>query len=680
MEWLESMASYGQENTANGENVGEDEDEDFYGNGHTNGTTAAGSDTLPGATNGSGHLNASSIEKPNEHNSAANTLVEPPIVLPPNVAELRAANQKKADELRAKLLAQRQKTPLKQQSRANTPSKAFNTATPTPQVDTPILRLTAEQRPTPSKPTEQQEAKEEDVYGIDTLLAEGKAAAEANKERQAAPAQQNSQSPRLDAPFNDAQQSQDPRQNAVLSSTARPPTTAGAAQDNVAANHEQKLQDLRHSPVLSSKVDPPAADSTKASADTQPRRTNKVTDAYYADLAMWLEITGYHDVEYRNSKLSTFKERKELEAEAARIQARLDKLQETEQATIQSLRTARAHAPANTQRPALPDTIQATPAKEQTRTVSNALNGVKRAHSPEPVQASKARKDESPGGFRIRGINGSPDTRGRPARGRFEDYSPPSTGRPDRRPSYPDVRRYPVEDRNGRSAFPPADSRDASLERRQSYYKQEPRTDAAERDRFMPPPGRHSPKGSNRGRRPYRGGRDDDSGSYRTIYRGSGGLDLRRGGVRYFMIKSWNGSNVENAMQDGLWATQEKNQQLLTEAYETSRHVILLFSVNKSVAFQGYALMASPPDPSLPKPAFCTKLNWATSPAFKLQWLATTPVHFRFVGHLKNTFNVDEDDRPMAVLIGKDGQEISSDAGMGVVEILDEAEAERVAA
>lgn len=54
------------------------------------------------------------------------------------------------------------------------------------------------------------------------------------------------------------------------------------------------------------------------------------------------------------------------------------------------------------------------------------------------------------------------------------------------------------------------------------------------------------------------------------------------------MIKSWNHDNVLQAMKDGLWATQEKNEQLLTEAFHTSRHVILLFSVNRSMAFQGY--------------------------------------------------------------------------------------------
>lgn len=84
--------------------------------------------------------------------------------------------------------------------------------------------------------------------------------------------------------------------------------------------------------------------------------------------------------------------------------------------------------------------------------------------------------------------------------------------------------------------------------------------------------------------------------------------------------------------------------------------------------------MTSPPSPAIRKPSFCDKLNWGTSSAFSLRWLATTPVHFRMVGHLKNTCNPDEEGKPRAVLVGKDGQEISQDAGMGVVWILDEVE------
>jgi hypothetical protein len=63
------------------------------------------------------------------------------------------------------------------------------------------------------------------------------------------------------------------------------------------------------------------------------------------------------------------------------------------------------------------------------------------------------------------------------------------------------------------------------------------------------------------------------------------------------MIKSWCSDNVTQAMKDGLWATQEKNQGLLTEAFHTSRHVILLFSVNRSMAFQGYVRADTPIPP-----------------------------------------------------------------------------------
>lgn len=80
--------------------------------------------------------------------------------------------------------------------------------------------------------------------------------------------------------------------------------------------------------------------------------------------------------------------------------------------------------------------------------------------------------------------------------------------------------------------------------------------------------------------------------------------------------------------------------------------------------------MASPPLPTLPLPTFCRKLKWPTSPAFRIRWICITPVHFRFVGHLKNTMNLGEDGEPHAVLVGKDGQEVSREAGEGVVEIL----------
>ncbi|KER00183.1 hypothetical protein AUEXF2481DRAFT_143 [Aureobasidium subglaciale EXF-2481] len=134
--------------------------------------------------------------------------------------------------------------------------------------------------------------------------------------------------------------------------------------------------------------------------------------------------------------------------------------------------------------------------------------------------------------------------------------------------------------------------------------------------------------------------------------------------------------NIIEAQRDGVWATQEKNTNLFTDAYKNCRSVVLLFSVNKSMAFQGAAVMTGPPSPTVPLPLFCRKLKWPTSPPFKIRWLCTTPVHFKFVGHLRDTMNLRDDGEPHAVLVGKDGQEVNPSAGHGVVKILKERDEE----
>ena len=87
--------------------------------------------------------------------------------------------------------------------------------------------------------------------------------------------------------------------------------------------------------------------------------------------------------------------------------------------------------------------------------------------------------------------------------------------------------------------------------------------------------------------------------------------------------------------------------------------------------------MTSPPDLRIPRPTFARALNWKTSPAFRIAWISTTPVQFRYVGHLRNILNRDELGEPRAVLVGKDGQEICEKAGAGVVRMLEDAEAVR---
>lgn len=85
--------------------------------------------------------------------------------------------------------------------------------------------------------------------------------------------------------------------------------------------------------------------------------------------------------------------------------------------------------------------------------------------------------------------------------------------------------------------------------------------------------------------------------------------------------------------------------------------------------------MTSEPNTSLTKPAFCSELNFVSSPAFTLEWFTTMPLYFHHVRHIKNTMNLDDSGVPSAVVVGRDGQEIEPLAGRALCEILDDVQA-----
>ncbi|KAF7300295.1 hypothetical protein HMN09_00912600 [Mycena chlorophos] len=67
---------------------------------------------------------------------------------------------------------------------------------------------------------------------------------------------------------------------------------------------------------------------------------------------------------------------------------------------------------------------------------------------------------------------------------------------------------------------------------------------------------------------------------------------------RYFILKSLTREDLDLSVSTGLWATQKHNEGVLDRAFRTSKDVYLIFSVNKSGEFYGYARMASPIGPS----------------------------------------------------------------------------------
>ncbi|TFA97616.1 Zinc finger CCCH domain-containing protein 45 [Trichoderma ghanense] len=134
---------------------------------------------------------------------------------------------------------------------------------------------------------------------------------------------------------------------------------------------------------------------------------------------------------------------------------------------------------------------------------------------------------------------------------------------------------------------------------------------------------------------------------------------------RYFLVKSFNVSNVEMSQRDGLWITKAKNGSLFASAFKQHKNVYLIFSINKSKAFQGYARMTSAPDGNIPPAKWMDNITWEASDPFRIEWLSTRRTEFWKLGDLKNPLN---DGKP--VFVGRDGQEYPEACGHKMVRVL----------
>lgn len=151
--------------------------------------------------------------------------------------------------------------------------------------------------------------------------------------------------------------------------------------------------------------------------------------------------------------------------------------------------------------------------------------------------------------------------------------------------------------------------------------------------------------------------------------------------TRYFLIKSYNNDNIGRSLQYGVWATSQRNEKALTEAYRTSSFVVLVFSVNHSSRFSGFGVMTSEPGQSAHqgKAVFCGPdgtafpgrlfaVHWVTKYASSVhpEGDRSCEVFFRDTEHIVNAFN---EKKP--VKIGRDGQEIDPVAGRRLCLLID---------
>eukprot|EP00927_Polykrikos_kofoidii_P042258 TRINITY_DN3612_c0_g1_i1.p1 TRINITY_DN3612_c0_g1~~TRINITY_DN3612_c0_g1_i1.p1 ORF type:complete len:375 (-),score=62.80 TRINITY_DN3612_c0_g1_i1:252-1376(-) len=139
--------------------------------------------------------------------------------------------------------------------------------------------------------------------------------------------------------------------------------------------------------------------------------------------------------------------------------------------------------------------------------------------------------------------------------------------------------------------------------------------------------------------------------------------DVHREGTRYFVITSNTKDNVVKSVRHGLWATQRKNEARLDEAFREAPAVVLVFSVNRSEAFQGYAIMRS----QIGRPQ-----SKATDPfngfgrLFDVEWRRLHDLHYREVEHLRNPLNGDQ-----LVKYSRDGQELTNGLGQRLCGLID---------
>lgn len=86
-------------------------------------------------------------------------------------------------------------------------------------------------------------------------------------------------------------------------------------------------------------------------------------------------------------------------------------------------------------------------------------------------------------------------------------------------------------------------------------------------------------------------GHSSSSGSYAST---NSSLLTSHFPKRYFILKSLTQYDLDLSVETGVWATQKHNEGILDQAFRTSKDVYLIFGVNKSGEFYGYARMSGP--------------------------------------------------------------------------------------
>ncbi|XP_043915095.1 3'-5' RNA helicase YTHDC2 [Protopterus annectens] len=130
--------------------------------------------------------------------------------------------------------------------------------------------------------------------------------------------------------------------------------------------------------------------------------------------------------------------------------------------------------------------------------------------------------------------------------------------------------------------------------------------------------------------------------------------------VRYFIMKSSNLRNLEISQQKSIWSTTPSNERKLNRAFTESSVVYLIFSVQGSGHFQGFARMSSEIGRERSQDWGSTGLGGV----FKIEWIRRESLPFQYAHHLLNPWNDNK-----KVQISRDGQELEPQVGEHLLQL-----------
>ena len=135
-----------------------------------------------------------------------------------------------------------------------------------------------------------------------------------------------------------------------------------------------------------------------------------------------------------------------------------------------------------------------------------------------------------------------------------------------------------------------------------------------------------------------------------------------RNNAKFFVIKSNSWENVKLSIDNKIWCSTERGNQILHKAYRENAHVFLFFSVTRSGHFCGMAKMNSPVDYNISLDIWSEKNKWKGK--FNVDWIFIKDVpndKFQTI-RLENNEN-------HPVTFSRDAQEIPHEKGIELSEV-----------